>query len=199
MATPAPTPPTCPPRPIVWKRWFLPALVATATLDLASKAWIFARHHEGERFGIWCETAYNSGVAWGLFNGYPLAVLALTLVLIPVLAAVWWRQFRREGAVANLAFGLILGGALGNGYDRVMMGLHQHAQAIGAPQPWPGLPGVRDFIRVDLHPIGIDYTWPNFNLADAAISVGFVLLVGLMLFAAGPRPARPTTLDRAST
>lgn len=194
MASPAPTPPTSVP----WKRWFLPTLAITAALDLATKSWVFARHHEGERFHAWGETAYNSGVAWGLFGDYPLAVLALTVVLIPVLTVVWWRQFRREGAAANLAFGLILGGAVGNGYDRVMMGLHQHARMGDAPRPWPGFPGVRDFIRIDLNPIGIDYIWPNFNVADAAISVGFVLLVGLMLFATGPSPSRPT-LDRAST
>ena len=181
-----------------WARWFFPILVVTAVADLSSKAWIFARYHEGERFAPWGEIAYNTGVAWGLFGDYPLAVLALTLVLIPLLSVVWWRQFRREGPAANLAFGLILGGALGNGYDRVMMGLYQIAQTSNAPMPWPGFQGVRDFIRIDLNMVGIDYIWPNFNIADAAISVGFIILVALMLFATGPVAPRPA-LDRAST
>jgi len=191
-------PPPLPPRTPRWAPWFVPILVGTAACDLASKAWIFARYGEGERFGKWGELAYNTGVAWGLFGDYPLAVLALTLVLIPVLSVVWWLQFRREGAAANLAFGLILGGALGNGYDRVMMGLYQHARMSAAPMPWPGFQGVRDFIRIDLNMIGIDYIWPNFNIADAAISVGFIILVALMLFATGPAAPRPA-LDRAST
>ena len=194
MSSPTPVPTTTTP----WARWFVPVLVVTAALDLWSKAWIFARFHDGERFAPWGEIAYNTGVAWGLFGNYPLAVLALTLVLIPLLTVVWWKQFRREGAAANLAFGLILGGALGNGYDRVMMGLYQYAQASNAPRPWPGFQGVRDFIRIDLNMVGIDYIWPNFNIADAAISVGFIILVALMLFAPGPAAARPA-LDRAST
>ena len=194
MSSPAPIPPITTP----WARWFFPVLVLTTAADLASKAWIFSRYHDGERFGWWGETAYNTGVAWGLFGGYPLAVLALTLILIPLLAVVWWKQFRREGAAANLAFGLILGGALGNGYDRVMMGLYQHAKASEAPMPYPGFQGVRDFIRIDLNMVGINYIWPNFNIADAAISVGFVILVSLMLFASGPVAPRPA-LDRAST
>lgn len=194
MPPPAPAPTAQPP----WARWFIPVLLTTAVLDLVSKSYIFARYYDGQRFGAWGETAYNTGVAWGLFGDYPLAVLALTLVLIPVLTVVWWRQFRREGAAANVAFGLILGGAVGNGHDRVMMGLYQHAKASEAPMPWPGFQGVRDFIRIDLNMIGIDYVWPNFNVADAAISVGFVILVVLMLFASGPAASRPA-LDRVST
>jgi lipoprotein signal peptidase len=187
-----------------WLPWFLPALVATAVVDLASKAWIFARYPEGARFSWWGEIAYNTGVAWGLFGDYPLGVLALTLLLIPVLVLVWWRQFRHEGRGANLAFGLILGGAVGNGYDRVMMGIHQHALAearsgpADASAPLPGLQGVRDFIRIDLNMVGIDYIWPNFNIADAAISLGFIILVALMLFAPG-RTAAPRAVERAST
>jgi len=193
MSSPVPIPA---PKPS-WAPWFVPALVVTAVADLATKAWIFARFTDGERFGWWGEITYNTGVAWGLFGDYPL-VLALTMVLIPVLTWVWWRQFRREGRAANLAFGLILGGALGNGFDRLMMGLYQYAKASGAPGPLPGFQGVRDFIRIDLNMVGIDYIWPNFNIADAAISIGFIILVALMLFAPGPAPSRPA-LDRSST
>lgn len=161
----APAPST---EPVAWKRWFLPALISVLVADLVSKAVIFARYDEGQDVAWWCELAWNPGVAWGLGGAFPGAVLALTLILIPILTAVWWYTYRREGAPANLAFGLILGGALGNAYDRVMTALVGEAG---------GYQGVRDFIRIDLRILGIDYTWPNFNLADSAITVGFILLI----------------------
>jgi signal peptidase II len=95
---------------------------------------------------------------------------------------VWWRHYRQVGAIANLAFGLILGGAAGNGVDRIGM-------AAGA------LPGVRDFIHVDLgfapfHP------WPTFNVADSGICVGFALLV---LLSFRPTAVHPAAADVASS
>ncbi len=161
-----------------WAPWFLPAALITAVVDLWSKAAVFARYPEGTSFSWWGETTYNRGVAWGLFGQFPGAVMVLTLLLIPVLGWVWWRQFRLTGAAANLAFGCILGGAVGNGWDRMM------TRVVG---PAGGYSGVRDFIRIDLNGVGIPYIWPNFNVADAGISVGFIILVSLVLFKPTPR------------
>ena len=124
----------------------------------------------------WIRLAYNQGVAWSLFATYPWLVVGVTIVLMPLLTWVWWKQYRRVGAAENLAFGLILGGAAGNAVDRIGM-------AAGY------LPGVRDFIYVDLgfapfHP------WPTFNLADSGICLGFALLV-LLSF-------RPTAVPPAA-
>jgi lipoprotein signal peptidase len=101
-----------------------------------------------------------------------MAVTLATVCLIPVLMLVWWTAWRQQGRIANLAFGAVLGGAIGNAYDRVMTAL------VG---PTGGYQGVRDFIRIDLRMLGIDYVWPNFNVADAAISTGFAVLVLLSL------------------
>lgn len=101
-------------------------------------------------------------------GGAPTVVLILTLILIPTLIAVWWFTYRRDGWDSNLAFGLILGGAVGNAYDRVMTAV------VGSAG---GYKGVRDFIRIDLRLLGIDYTWPNFNVADSAITIGFIVLL----------------------
>ena len=149
-----------------WAAIFAPVLLATLAIDQASKYYLFALPDSAE-LPSWLERAVNPGVAWGVFGGSPNAVVAMTLALIPLLTWVWWRHFRR-GVAENTAFGLILGGALGNGWDRV----------TAASRPaWHGARGVRDFILVDLNAVGIDYRWPNFNLADAAICVGFILLV----------------------
>lgn len=97
---------------------------------------------------------WNRGVSFGLFGGgdagvWPFATLALA---ISTGLAVWLVRLRRVLMV--LAVGLILGGALGNVIDRLVYG------------------AVVDF--VDLHAGG--WHWPVFNLADAAITVGVVVL-----------------------
>ena len=152
-----------------WQRWFWSAGLLTLVADLVSKQVIFAISNES--LPTWMQHAYNPGVAWSLFADLPWLVVALTVVLIPVLTFVWWRQYRLLGAWENLAFGAILGGALGNAVDRIGMQL--------------GLvPGVRDFIHVDLGFPPFN-PWPTFNLADSGICVGFALLV-LLSFRKSP-------------
>jgi lipoprotein signal peptidase len=156
-----------------WPAWFWPALAACLILDLASKQAIFAIAPSA--LPAWLEHHYNTGVAWSLLDDYPALVTGLTMVLIPVLAWVWWSGYRMLGRSENLAFGLILGGALGNGFDRV-------AARFGA---WPG---VRDFIHLDFNAIGIDYIFPTFNIADSGITVGFIVLLA-RAFRPVPKPA----------
>lgn len=157
-----------------WQRWFLPAAITTLLLDLASKQLLFASFPVGSQPYPLIALAVNPGVAWSLFARHPGFVLALTLILLPVLGWLWWRQYRSEGRCANLAFGLILGGALGNAVDRIAA----FAGLIG---------GVRDFIYIDL---GIRFfdPFPTFNLADSGITIGFILLVAGPLLAARPKP-----------
>ena len=169
-----------------WQRWFWPCLVVVLVLDQLTKSWLFQQPIQApysasnpgsiNGFPEWIERSFNTGVAWGVLHRWPLAVACLTLVLVPVLSVVWWRFFRLAGRIENIALGAILGGALGNGIDRF--------QAICGM-----LHGVRDFIMVDLHPIGIKYIWPTFNIADAGISVGFVLLAAIAV--GKPKPVLP--------
>jgi signal peptidase II len=177
-APPPPPVPTGTRAPVRWQLWFWPCLCAVLVADQLSKRWLFQQpihlpygtRNPGPISGFpeWLERSYNTGVAWGALRDWPGVVTALTVVLVPVLTAVWWRHFRTAGGVENLAFGAILGGALGNGLDRFRA-------------YFGGLQGVRDFIMVDLHPLGIGYVWPTFNIADAGISVGFVLLATVAL------------------
>jgi signal peptidase II len=77
-------------------------------------------------------------------------------VSIVVSVAIVWMLRRHHGdRLMATALALVLGGALGNLYDRVTLGQ------------------VVDFVQ--LHAAG--YYWPAFNVADSAISVGVVLLV----------------------
>jgi lipoprotein signal peptidase len=161
--------PTAAPHPSfpAWKRWFIPPFVVALVLDQMSKRWLFSLPDD-TRFPSWIEPVRNTGVAWSIGSSAPLLVALVTLILIPVLAWFYWRHFRRLGGWENLAFGLILGGALGNAYDRL----------IGDGS---GSHGVRDFIKIDLNNIGIPYVWPIFNVADMAISGGFIILLYLSM------------------
>jgi signal peptidase II len=173
------------PLPTHWAWWFIVPFVFVLVADLWSKAAIFSDgRQEGDELAWWCELAWNRGMAWGIGNSMPQVVLILTLVLIPVLAGLWWWLYRRDGRATNVAFGCILGGALGNAYDRIMTAMATDGS---------GFQGVRDFIRIDLRMVGIAYTWPNFNVADAALTIGFVLLL-ILPWITRPRASAPPDL-----
>lgn len=105
---------------------------------------------------------WNRGISFGLFNNdSPLNswLLPLVIFLIVCFLTVWLLR-ARDGLVC-MALGLIIGGALGNFIDRLRYG------------------AVADFL--DVHAYG--YHWPAFNVADAAITVGALVLVWDSLFA----------------
>jgi signal peptidase II len=105
----------------------------------------------------------NRGAAFGMLNDstHPLRTLLLigvsTIVLIAIGFVIWnpprWGFSTSRLALAGLA--LVLGGALGNVYDRVLAG------------------SVTDFLQVFIG----SYEFPSFNVADSAITVGSGLLL----------------------
>ena len=99
----------------------------------------------------------NRGAAFGLFTDVPSETLRTTLVIVSVAAVGLIWAYAREGwhqPGIVIAFGAILGGAIGNLVDRMRLGY------------------VVDFIDVHWGP----YHWPSFNVADAAITVGALSL-----------------------
>jgi signal peptidase II len=113
----------------------------------------------------------NAGAAFGVLSEGNPAFRALILigvsflVMCLVVAALWMRSVTDEAFINFLALGAILGGAAGNLYDRIVHGT------------------VTDFIEV------FHGTWsfPAFNVADSAITVGAACLVLSTLF----RPNQP--------
>jgi len=99
---------------------------------------------------------YNRGVSFGMFNMHGdtgrwlLAGLAATITI----ALIVW-MWRAENPWIAGALGLIIGGAVGNLWDRVFVG------------------AVVDFL--DFHAAG--YHWPAFNIADSAIFCGAAILI----------------------
>jgi len=137
-------------------------VVAVVGLDQATKAWATSGLRDGPVSIIGStvefQLARNTGSAFSLFQTVTplLAVLAVGLVAILV------RTLNRaEDLTVLVALALVLGGALGNVSDRLFR----------APGFLHG--AVVDFIKVG--------SWPTFNVADSAITIGAVLLVGWSL------------------
>ena len=109
-----------------------------------------------EYFGF--ETSINTGGLFGMFSGntLPLAVISF----FAIAGVLWWLTFggASRDRMMSVILGMILGGILGNLYDR--MGL------------W-GIHGVRDWILFQYE----QYVWPNFNIADMLLVCGAALMM----------------------
>jgi signal peptidase II len=107
----------------------------------------------------------NSGVAFGIFNGVQsvwkpyilagMAILALAVIII------YSARVPRGKILLQLALAITMGGILGNFLDRIIRGY------------------VIDFIEFHIHE---RFYWPNFNVADSAITIGIALLLIDTLF-----------------
>jgi len=132
------------------------ALVVTA-LDAGTKWWArrALAHHARHLLGpLWLRLDFNSGISFSLSRGLPLVSAIGTFV---VALAVLVVALRARPGIATWGFGLLVGGGVGNVLDRL------------AATP----PRVTDFVAFS--------SFPVFNLADAAITAGFVLLLTRIL------------------
>ena len=138
----------------------------STALDLWSKAlWPYPRIGARQAFPqktviedwIYIETTWNTGGVWSIDLGQTLLLVA-TAIAVPLIAA-WIFWPKRATWLENAGKALVLGGAIGNLYDRYM---------------WRA---VRDFIAVCFGDAA-GWCWPTFNVADMALVVGIgVLLV----------------------
>jgi signal peptidase II len=140
-------------------------------LDQLSKLWaldVLSAPYSRITITGWWEMVlvWNHGISFGLFGdgALPPWVLALVTGAIGIGVAVWLA--RSGNWVSVIAAGLILGGAVGNIIDRLVYG------------------AVVDFVR--WHAYG--YSWPVFNVADAAITLGIGLLIVESLFGGNSTP-----------
>lgn len=140
--------------------------IVTVLLDQASKLWLLNGLDLARR-GVVRVTpffdlvlAWNIGISFGwLQNDGQAAQLALMAVkVVAVIALAIWMA-RSQTRLATVALGLIIGGAIGNGIDRL---------AYGA---------VVDFALFHIEIGGNTYNWYVFNLADVAIVAGVAALL----------------------
>ena len=136
-----------------WTKW-----LAARKIDMGDHhvviAHVFAISHvenPGAAFSLFNDSSSPARVRWLLLGFSLLAAVAVLVALL---------RLGRRISATTLALALILGGALGNAYDRFRFGY------------------VIDFLEVHI----IHYHWPDFNVADSAIVVGGILLLLDALF-----------------
>ena len=108
--------------------------------------------------------AYNPGAAFSFLSdagGWQRWFFIAIAVGVSIMLVIWLARLTRDKWLEPVALALILGGALGNLYDRVV---HGH---------------VVDFILVHWQQ---EWFFPAFNIADSAITVGAVMLIADMFW-----------------
>lgn len=168
----------------------LSVAAALVAADLWSKAAVFAwlgKRPPGMEFcecgqarwhllGDWLTfmLVYNPGMAWGL-QIVPTWVLVVGRCLAALFLVWMVVTLSREKRLLAWSLVLVLAGAVGNLYDNLFTAPRRDGARFGE---------VRDFIDVYF---GVwDWHFPTFNVADACISVGAVLLLAASLFAREP-------------
>jgi signal peptidase II len=122
--------------------------------------------------------AFNSGAAFGLFSdagGWQNFLFAIIALIVSVVVIAMARRLDTRDTQMAIGLMLVLGGALGNLFDRL-----QHQSVVDFLdvyfKSWPSF----DNSRGDWHAYANEAFhchWPVFNVADSAISIGAVLLV----------------------
>jgi signal peptidase II len=153
--------------------------------DLSTKSYVFSwlgppyRHAPVSlvKNVLELQTSHNPGALWGFMRGVPNSSLIFAVLsIIAAIGICYWLFFLGASRDLRLtiALGLIMAGALGNCYDRLVFGY------------------VRDFVHFKIDPIGFDCA--IFNFADNMLVIGAVSLVLLAL-----RPDADSTVETPST
>ncbi len=156
-------------KPRDWRPAFFLIALAIIAIDRLSKLWVQKHIAEGLNITVIPHVfrlshVLNEGAAFSLFNDAPAnptrwALTGFSLVAAIVVAVLLVRLGRRFSATA-LGLALVLGGAVGNAWDRIQYKM------------------VTDFLEVHI----VHYHWPDFNVADSAIVIGGILLFFGALF-----------------
>lgn len=151
---------------------FLTSACIVFLADLITKIAIVERLQPGSSVGVigdYVRISHvrNLGASFGLFSGNTHSLVAVSSIAVLVVLYLAMRSRARISAMSFL--GLILGGALGNLYDRLRLG------------------EVIDFVDVGLG----TRRWPVFNVADVAVTLGVFLLLLDYLRGGGERGEPP--------
>lgn len=147
-------------------RWYLLA-VLIVVLDQLTKQWVSSSFSYGESLELLpflnLTLVHNMGAAFSFLSdagGWQRWFFAIVSLLVSVVLIVWLSRLPARQYLLATALALVLGGAVGNLWDRVFLGY------------------VVDFVDVYYQ----KYHWPAFNVADTAITIGAILLILESLF-----------------
>ena len=178
--------------------WFCWLAAIGCAADLATKSLVF--HHpelyHGSEWWLWqghvgIQKSLNEGALFGLGQG-GVWVFSLFSLVAGIAIPVWLFKFGAAGdRRLTLALGCVMGGILGNLYDRLgLPGLTW--DAFYPDRAGDRVYAVRDWILVQYSD---RWVWPNFNIADALLvcGAGFLLMQG---FCTDSSPKPPTEARR---
>jgi signal peptidase II len=133
---------------------FLPFLLDRITKYLAVK---FSFHDFWVAPFLSFNLEFNRGVSWSLFHSEdPVTFCILNSIILIIIAVLSWYSYNRlKMGYSIYCELLIISGAISNFIDRLFYG------------------GVADFIQIHLG----KFSWPTFNVADASIFIGVLVLV----------------------
>lgn len=141
--------------------WYLLAVLVIVadqlTKHLASAHLVYAEPVAITRFFDLC-LLHNKGAAFSFLSqagGWQQWLFGAVAVIVSLVLSVWIYRLPATARMQGLALALVLGGALGNLWDRLTLG------------------HVVDFIHLHY----LHHYWPAFNVADSAITLGATLLI----------------------
>lgn len=136
-------------------------------VDIASKFWILTKFNLYESINVlpFFSITYvqNIGAAFSIFEGQRWMLAAVALLISGAIVYMLYRN-KRQQILENFSLSLILGGALGNLFDRLYHGF------------------VVDFLDVNFG----SWHYPTFNIADCAICIG----IGLFILSSYKKPQK---------
>ncbi len=150
------------------QKLLMTTIISIVVLDKFTKIYIQLTYQLGEShnvLGDFFKITFieNQGIAFGLFSDWQHPLKAIILLILSIVALVFIFQVylkSKQSMIFQISFGFILGGALGNVYDRIVY--HR----------------VVDFLNFGFG----QHRWPFFNIADSSITIGVIILMVLTVF-----------------
>ncbi len=161
-------------------RWGIPLIIGIVVLDQLSKAWVLG-NPQFNALNCLPQTApcgrvevssvldfsmmWNRGISFGFMQSDGLARWGLFVIILAIAVGFTLWLLRAQRSLTALALALVVGGAVGNLVDRAVFGAV--VDFIDFTGPWFGL-------NIGGWPVGFPWI---FNVADASISVGAIILL----------------------
>ena len=144
------------------KNWIkiIVSIIIVLVMDLVTKHFLF----DVEYFNLIpnvisiATNGGNDGAAWNIMSGQTVTLIIISVLMIVALF-IYNHFVKNKNTFYCFAFGFMIGGALGNLVDRIMLSY------------------VRDFIFLDFWP-----SFPIFNLADSFLCIGTAMLAIFLIF-----------------